>query len=162
MWLAPEDASSTQRIHVTSWPAASRTSTAARGKFSLARKRISGSAGVYFFRTQDIPRISEARGNVCAANAGIVVQNIGFGPALAKRPIMKSTASRVPLMTGFPASTAGSSVMRAWPGIFCSLRCYIKRIRENFHAIPALKKAKSPPAGSAYVLRLRFFVVPFG
>jgi hypothetical protein len=105
----------------TSCTAASRAVIAAPGKFSLARKRISGCAREYLLRAQRVARISEARDDVVVRDARVIPQDLGLVHPSAIKPITNSTDSRVPRMTGLPASTSGASAMRGcsvmvdWP-----------------------------------------------
>src|ERR1700730_16912656 len=66
----------------TSWPADRSVDTAAPGKFSLARNRISCCAGEYLFRSQGIPRVGKTRDYVLVGYSGIVGEDIGFAPSL--------------------------------------------------------------------------------
>src|SRR5882762_6236544 len=62
--------------------AASRAATAAPGKFSLARKRISSCARKYLFRAQHIAGIGETGGNVFMRDARIIRQDLGLAPSV--------------------------------------------------------------------------------
>jgi hypothetical protein len=66
------------RAQRTSWPAASRAVTAALGKFSLARKRISGCAREYLLRAQGIARIGKTRDDVVVGHPRVIPEDIGL------------------------------------------------------------------------------------
>jgi hypothetical protein len=78
----------------------------------LARKRISGCAGEDLFGTQCVARICEARHDVVVSYSGVIRHDVGFLPSVGQQSNHESTESRVPRMTGLPASTVGSSAMR--------------------------------------------------
>src|SRR5437868_14268196 len=65
-----------------SCPAASRAATAAPGKFSLARKRMSGCAWEYLLRTQRIARIRKAGDDVVVSRARLMNQNLYVAPSV--------------------------------------------------------------------------------
>jgi hypothetical protein len=77
--VAPGAALLTQTM---SCPATSRAATAAPGKFSSARKRISSCARKYPFGTQSVARIRQASDDIIMGQARITLQNIGLGPAV--------------------------------------------------------------------------------
>ncbi len=52
--------------------------TAARGKVSLARKRISGCAREYLLRAQDIARIGKTRDDVVVGHPRVIPEDIGL------------------------------------------------------------------------------------
>src|SRR4029077_14831203 len=64
----------------TSWPADRSVDTAAPGKFSLARRRISCGAGKYPFRTQGVSRVGETGNYVLVVFSGRVGEEISFAP----------------------------------------------------------------------------------
>jgi len=68
--------------HNMSCPADRSRATAAPGKFSLARSRISGGAWEDLLRAQQIPRVSKARDYVVMGNAGVVGEDVGFTPSI--------------------------------------------------------------------------------
>src|SRR5713101_3729148 len=77
--LAPGAAILTQTM---SCPAAASATTAAPGKFSFARKRISGRAREYLLGTQRVARIGQARNDVVMRHIGVVCQDLGFVPSV--------------------------------------------------------------------------------
>src|SRR4029450_5389086 len=74
------------RTQTTSCPAASRTVTAAPGKFSLARKRLSGCAREYLLRAQRIARIGKTRNDVVVGNPWVIPEDIGLAPSVGHQP----------------------------------------------------------------------------
>src|SRR5713226_7960295 len=68
--------------HTTSCPAAMSAVTAVPGKFSLARKRISGRAGEDLFGTQRVTRICEAGDDVVVSYSGVIRHDVGFLPSV--------------------------------------------------------------------------------
>src|SRR5712691_3622151 len=77
--LAPGAAILTQTM---SCPAAASALTAAPGKFSFARKRISRCAREYLFGTQCVACIGQARDDVVMRDTWIVGQYLGFVPTV--------------------------------------------------------------------------------
>src|SRR6266436_6535483 len=73
-------------IQTTSCPAASRAVTAAPGKFSFARKRISGCAREYFLRAQRIARIGKTRDDIVVSNPRVIPEDIGLAPSICHQP----------------------------------------------------------------------------
>src|SRR5262249_53462218 len=71
---------------VTSCPAAPRDAMAAAGKFSSARKRMSGCGWVHLFRAQQIARIGEASHDVLMAKIRVVVLYLPLGPPVGEQP----------------------------------------------------------------------------
>jgi len=67
---------------MTSWSAANSASTAAPGKFSSARNRISGCARGYSLRAQGVARRGEACEDIVMLNAGIILQDVGLVPTI--------------------------------------------------------------------------------
>lgn len=74
------------RTQTTSCPAASRAVTAAPGKFSLARKRISGCVREYPLRAQYIARIGKTRDDVIVSNPRVIPEDIGLAPSVGHQP----------------------------------------------------------------------------
>src|SRR5712691_5291263 len=75
--LAPGAAILTQTM---SCPAAASATTAAPGKFSFARKRISGRAREYLLGTQRVACISQARDDVVMCDTRVVREYLRFVP----------------------------------------------------------------------------------
>src|SRR5215813_6048845 len=69
-------------IQTTSCPATRRAVTAAPGKFSLERERISGCAAKYFLRTQRVAGIGKASDEVVVHDPWVIGQNIAFAPTV--------------------------------------------------------------------------------
>src|SRR5882672_2246943 len=69
-------------IHTTSLPAASSAATAAPGKFSLARKRMSGRARVYLLSTQHVARVGKTRDDVIVRDIRVVGEDIRLAPTI--------------------------------------------------------------------------------
>src|SRR5262249_34885532 len=69
-------------IQATSCPAASGAVTAAPGKFSLARKRISGCAREYLSRAERIARIGKTRDDIVVGNTRVIPEDIGLAPSV--------------------------------------------------------------------------------
>src|ERR1700726_325491 len=68
--------------HTTSYSAAMSAATALLGKFSLARKRISGCAGEDLFGAQRVTRICEAGHDVVVSYSGVIRHDVGFLPSV--------------------------------------------------------------------------------
>src|SRR5215470_11918916 len=69
-------------IQTTLCPAALRAATAAPGKFSFARKRISGGRREYLLRSQRIPRVGETGHDIVVGDARIICQDISLAPPI--------------------------------------------------------------------------------
>jgi hypothetical protein len=69
-------------IQTTSFPAALSAVTAAPGKFSFARNRMSGRAGLHLLRAQCIACIGKTRDNVIVRDIWVMSENISLGPAI--------------------------------------------------------------------------------
>src|SRR5207245_2906973 len=65
-----------------SCPAAASAATAAPGKFSFARKRMSRCAWEYLLGTQCVACVGQARDDVVMRDAGVVSQYLGLVPAV--------------------------------------------------------------------------------
>src|SRR6266404_1042365 len=79
-------ASASLKDLTTSCPAASRAVTAAPGKFSLARKRISGCVREYPLRAQYIARIGKTRDDVIVSNPRVIPEDVGLAPSVGHQP----------------------------------------------------------------------------
>jgi hypothetical protein len=58
------------------------SATAARGKFSSARKRTSGRARENLLGAQNVARIGQAGDDIVERDTGIVVEDFGLAPAI--------------------------------------------------------------------------------
>ena len=99
-------------IHTTSCPAAASAVTVVPGKFSLARKRMSGCAGEDLLGTQCITRVRKTGNDVVVSYSGVIRHDVGLVPSVGHQSDHEFDREPVPRMTGFPASTVRASAMR--------------------------------------------------
>src|SRR6266853_3673615 len=88
-------------LMIFSWPAASISA------IQLRRSLL----GTAMSPNSRVTGIGETGDDIVVHDAGIVGQDIGFGPTIGQQPITNSAESRVPRMTGLPARTSGSSAI---------------------------------------------------
>src|SRR4051794_3833904 len=68
-----------------SWPASRSVRTAAPGKFSSARKRMSGCAWKNLLGTQHVTGVRQAGKNVFMSNCRVVDQDVRFAPSVSQQ-----------------------------------------------------------------------------
>ena len=83
-----------------------------RGNSRRARKRISGCSREYPLRAQRIAGICQTGDDVVVGDVRGTRQDIGLGPPVGRQTDDESTESRVPRITGLPASASAASMMR--------------------------------------------------